>query len=179
MTNAEFAVLSLVLELPRHGYEIERIIEERGMREWTEIGFSSIYYLLTKLEKDGFIEGRAERQAGRGPARKVYYITTAGKDACGKETLEVLSTPHRCYAPILSGLANFSGVEINMAVDALKKYRDGLSERLAHIRGRREEQRPLPDLVDAMFDYSFTMIKAEKKWIERFINKLEEENGKN
>ena len=179
MTNAEFAILSLIFELPRHGYEIEKTIEERGMREWTEIGFSSIYYLLNKLEKDGFIEGRTEQQAGRGPARKVYYITTAGKDTCRKETLEVLSTPYRCYAPILLGLANFSGVVTNKSVDALKKYRDGLSKRMAHVRGRREVQRPFPNLVDAMFDYSFTMIKAEKKWIEKFIKKLEEENGKN
>ena len=53
MTNAELAVLSLLVEQPRHGYEIERVIEERGMRDWTEIGFSSIYYVLGKLEKRG------------------------------------------------------------------------------------------------------------------------------
>ena len=35
MTNAELAVLSLVAEKPRHGYEIEQVIEERGMRDWT------------------------------------------------------------------------------------------------------------------------------------------------
>ena len=179
MTNAEFAILSLIFELPHYGYEIEKTIEERGMREWTEIGFSSIYYLLNKLEKEGFIEGRTEQQAGRGPARKVYHITTAGKETCRKETLEVLSTPYRCYSPILLGLANLSGVANNKAMDALKKYRDGLSERLAHLHERLEAQSPLPNLVDAMFDYSFTMIEAEKKWIEKFIQDLEEENGKN
>ena len=51
MTNAELAILSLVAEQPRHGYEIENVIEQRGMRAWTEIGFSSIYYILKKLEK--------------------------------------------------------------------------------------------------------------------------------
>ena len=62
MTNAEFAILSLIVEQPRHGYEIEQVIEERGMRNWTEVGFSSIYYILNKLEIqfiseicDGFI----------------------------------------------------------------------------------------------------------------------------
>ncbi|MGD8625667.1 MAG: helix-turn-helix transcriptional regulator, partial [Anaerolineae bacterium] len=48
MTNAELAILTLVAEAPHHGYEIEQIIQERGMREWTEVGFSSIYYLLKK-----------------------------------------------------------------------------------------------------------------------------------
>ena len=77
MTNAELAILTLVAEKPRHGYEIECVIEERGMRDWTEIGFSSIYYLLKKLEKEGLLEGRMET-TGRGPARKVYRATPAG-----------------------------------------------------------------------------------------------------
>ena len=48
LSNAEYAVLSLLAEAPRHGYGVERIVEERGMRNWTEIGFSSIYFLLKK-----------------------------------------------------------------------------------------------------------------------------------
>ena len=43
MTRADLAVLALVAEEPRYGYQIEGIIAKRGMREWTEIGFSSIY----------------------------------------------------------------------------------------------------------------------------------------
>ncbi|HUV26505.1 MAG TPA: PadR family transcriptional regulator, partial [Anaerolineales bacterium] len=61
MTNAELAILSLIAEQPRHGYDIEQVIEARGMREWTEIGFSSIYYLLNKLEKDGMIESHLQQ----------------------------------------------------------------------------------------------------------------------
>jgi DNA-binding PadR family transcriptional regulator len=95
MTNAELAVLSLVAEQPRHGYEIERVIEERGMREWTEIGFSSIYYLLKKLEREGLIEGQLA-ETGRGPARKVYRLTPAGHEAARAGVLEALSVPHRC-----------------------------------------------------------------------------------
>ena len=50
VSNAEFTLLSLLKEQPRHAYEIEQVIEERNMRDWTEIGFSSIYRLLSKLE---------------------------------------------------------------------------------------------------------------------------------
>ncbi|HGY54176.1 MAG TPA: PadR family transcriptional regulator [Caldithrix abyssi] len=176
MTNAEFAILSLVSELPRHGYDIEKIIIERGMRDWTEIGFSSIYYLLNKLEKEGLIISQTEQQPGRGPARKVYYITSFGKETCKKKTLEVLSTPHRCYPPILLGLANLSSIKKTNAINALTKYCDGLSERLQYLRSRREEQSPHPLFVDFMFTYSITMIEAEKKLIESFIQNLEEKN---
>ena len=93
MTNAELVILSLIAEHARHGYEIEQIIEARGMREWTEIGFSSIYYILKKLEKGGLIESRTEQPAGRGPARKVFRVTQAGEKALQTALFEALSAP--------------------------------------------------------------------------------------
>ena len=83
MTNAELAVLSLLVEKPRHGYEIQQVIEDRGMRDWTEIGFSSIYYVLAKLEKRGLVSSTQDA-GGKGPSRKVYAPTGAGFAACGE-----------------------------------------------------------------------------------------------
>ena len=42
LTNPECAILGLVAEGPRYGYQIDQIVTARGMRRWTEIGFSSI-----------------------------------------------------------------------------------------------------------------------------------------
>ena len=42
-----------------YGYTIEKIIEERGMRHWTDIGFSSIYYVLKRLESRNLIVSSA------------------------------------------------------------------------------------------------------------------------
>ena len=55
LTNSELAILGLVAEHPRYGYQVEQDIAARGMREWTEIGFSSIYYVLNKLEAAGWL----------------------------------------------------------------------------------------------------------------------------
>jgi DNA-binding PadR family transcriptional regulator len=178
MTNAELAVLTLVAERPRHGYEIERVIEERGMREWTEIGFSSIYYLLKKLEREGLIAGQLEA-AKRGPARKVYHLTPTGRAAARAGVMEALSVPHRCYPPLQLGLANLSGIPATEAVAALRQHRDALVEQLAQLQARQESQQPLPSFVDAMFDYSATMIQAEKGWIERFIAQIERPEDEN
>ena len=172
MTNAEFAILSMVAEQPRHGYQIEQVIEERGMREWTEVGFSSIYYLLKKLEKQGLIEGRTERQAGRGPARVVYQTTPAGEDALRASVIDALSTPRPCYSPLQLGLANLLLVSNAEALAALRRYRDALSERLKHVQARWESHGPLPFFVDAMFDHSIAMIQAELRWITEFTSQL-------
>ena len=173
MTNAELAILSLIAEKPRHGYEIEQVIEERGMRDWTEVGFSSIYYLLNKLEKAGLVEGRTERQAGRGPARKVYQITPAGRATWHEATLDALSVPRRCQTPLQLGLANLPRISHDEALSALREYRDRLRERRDHVHGRwTRDASPLPIHVDAMFELSLTMTDAELGWVDGFIEKL-------
>jgi DNA-binding PadR family transcriptional regulator len=174
MTNAELAILSLIAGQPRHGYEIEQVIEGRGMREWTEVGFSSIYYLLKKLERGGLVVGQLQ-EAERGPARKVYRLTPDGREALRAGVLDALSVPRRCYPPLQLGLANLPGIPPAEALAALRQYRDGLAARLEHVQARRESQRPLPYFVDAMFDHSVTMIEAELDWINQFIAQLEEQ----
>src|SRR3546814_11724527 len=69
LTPSELTVLGLIVEQPRHGYDLEQVIEERGIRRWTDIGFSSIYYVLAKLEKRGLVdadEGRSGAKSRRG-----------------------------------------------------------------------------------------------------------------
>ncbi|MDX1415236.1 MAG: PadR family transcriptional regulator [Candidatus Promineifilaceae bacterium] len=177
MTSAEFAILTLIVEQPRHGYEIERIIEARGMREWTEVGFSSIYYLLKKLEKNGLITSRTETADGRGPARKVYRPTQAGLESCREATVKALGTMHRCYPPLHLGIANLRLVSSDAALGALREHRDALSRRLVNLQQKTTAQQPLPDEAQAMFDYSLTMVEAERNWIARYIQQLEHKDG--
>ena len=174
MTDAELAVLSLVGQEPRHGYEIEQVIEARGMRDWTAIGFSSIYYLLKKLEGEGLMEGRLEK-AERGPARKVFHITPAGREALHSALLDVLSVPVACHSRLLLGVSNLPGVAPGEAVAALQQYHGTLLTRQEELRARWQSQRPLPYFVDALFDHSLTMIQAEADWVQTFMAQVQAE----
>ena len=173
MTNAELAILSLTAETPRHGYEIEQVIEARGMREWTEIGFSSIYYLLKKLEKADLVGSEIIPTQGRGGAKRVYQITDEGRTALRAATLKALSQPQQSYPSILLGIANLPTLPPAQVLTALQLYRDGLDERVVHISAQLEEQRPLPNHVELLFSYSLMTIAAEKSWIENLIQTME------
>ncbi len=173
MTNAELAILSLIAEQPRHGYDIEQIIEERGMRDWTEIGFSSIYYLLNKLEKAGMIESHLQQLVGKGPARKVYSITQQGQLAQLEGTLAALTTPQSGSSSFLLGLSNYPVLRREQVLSALHSYAEQLEERVNHMLANAERQRPLPPHVEAMFDYSQVLQEAELNWIRNFIQKVE------
>lgn len=173
MTNAELAILGLVVEQPRHGYEIDQVIQVRGMRNWTEIGFSSIYYLLKKLQAEGLVDARVEAGQAKGPNRNVYRATREGRYAWKRETRRALATPQRQYPDIFLGLAGMPGLEPGQVAAALTEHLKGLEERLDEVaRARRRSGPDLPCHVEAMFTYSEAMIEAEKVWVSGFIETL-------
>lgn len=173
MTNAELAILSLVLEGPRHGYAIEQVIEERGMREWTEVGFSSIYYILRKLQDHGWVESHLQEEVGPGPARKVFHITQSGLVAWREATLAVLATPAQRSKPLLLGLNNLPAIPKDEALAALKQHRKLLVDQRDHLLRRVQEQSPLPYFVQAMFDYSLTLVRSRLEWMSALIETVE------
>ena len=188
MTNAELAILNLVVEQPRHGYEIEQIIEARGMRGWTEIGFSSIYYLLKKLEEKGLLESRLQNAEGRGPARKIYQVTPQGQSEWYSQSLETLrnslallrgTTFSRQPVPFLMGLSVFPALAVEDRVAAIDEYINSLEDRLEQMQSSAEKQRPIPPHVEAMFDYSQTLLTAEIDWLKSFLNAQEEPDDQN
>lgn len=67
----DFAILGLLMEGPRHGYELKRALGELGF--W-KVSFGSLYPALRRLEKRGAIE--ATGGTGR---RKAYRMTELGR----------------------------------------------------------------------------------------------------
>ena len=76
LNHAEFIVLGLIAEFPSHAYNINKRIEERGMRNWTSIGKSSIYRVIKNLEKKGLTNKWLEEVDNR--TLKVYSVTENG-----------------------------------------------------------------------------------------------------
>ena len=70
LTDAELVILSLILEQPQHGYQIEQQITMRNMRTWTDLSTSSIYYIIGKLNEKGFIEQLPEDPKTQGERPK-------------------------------------------------------------------------------------------------------------
>lgn len=77
---------------PTHGYEIQRFFQISGTEQWAKIQSGSIYYALSKLEKEKFIKVvREERTGSR--IRKVYGITESGKEELKKELKIQMAAP--------------------------------------------------------------------------------------
>lgn len=172
MTNAETAILGLIAERPRHGYELDQVIDERGMRSWTELGFSSIYFLLGKLERAGLVTALASPGV-RGPGRKEYRPTPAGVAALEQATRTLLSNPARPW-PFLLGLANAPALSADDLVAALQQRAAALQREVADLAAAAERAAP-EWFVEAIFDYSQTLIEAERQWLDTLLTQLSKE----
>jgi DNA-binding PadR family transcriptional regulator len=172
MTNAELAILSLIAERPRYGYEIDETIEARGMRGWTDIGFSSIYYLLKKLTGDGLLV-QETRESEHGPARKVYSVTQAGITALRTGTTDALTNLDGGERDFLLGLANLPALSLAEVLDALRSRLAHLGDRRKGIAMAQAAQQPLFEHVNALFDYSLVSIDTQIEWLKTFVARLD------
>jgi PadR family transcriptional regulator, regulatory protein PadR len=75
--SAELLILSLVQHQPRHGYEICKLIEVRSKGD-LRFNVASLYPLLYRLEKRGWIQGRWVEKAGQ-RRRRFYRLTAEGR----------------------------------------------------------------------------------------------------
>ncbi len=163
LSDAELMILGLVAEMPRHGYELEQVIEARSLREWSALGFSSIYFVLGKLEKSGLL---AAKKGPGAKGKKIYSLTEAGQTRLVERTEEALRSPRTTYSSLLLGMVHWPVLEKEQALKALADRCDALQQEKQRLQGLRIAQQPLPDYLDTLFDYSLGQLEAELSWTE-------------
>lgn len=177
MNPAELAILGLLVEEPRHGYDLEKAIEERDMREWTEIGFSSIYAILSRLEGQGLVRHEIQASSGKGPPRKVFSVTDSGEKAWRQACLDLLATPDGGQLSFLLGLVALPALPKEAALRSLEQHGDHLRQRMVRVRERQREIGPgSPLFLQGMFEYSLALLRAEIEWTEDFTDRLKQDS---
>ena len=170
--TAQLAVLGLLVEQPLHGYAIERLIDERGMRNWTAIGFSSIYQVLDQLVTSGWAEVQVEAAPGRGKERRVHHVTTGGLRHWEAKALSALADVETDPGDFLMALSGLPFPDRAAVVDALRRRAEHLESRLADLNRDLMEVRPVPRHVEAMFAYTSSRVACEKDWVRSYLADL-------
>lgn len=178
LSNVEFALLQLISENGElSGYEINKLIEERGYREWADIGETSIYTGLDKLNKKGLVEFYiyADKQ-GKGPLPKKFKLTDEGKEVFKAEIVEALSSTRERDRRFDLALASVTFLTPEEAITSLNKRKDFLASESKRIKTKLESQGGdnLPFHVKALFKHPLVLIKAELKFIDEITNSLKE-----
>jgi transcriptional regulator len=99
--SAELLVLSLVEARARHGYEIGKLIDERSGGA-LHYNIASLYPLLYRLEKRGWIKGQWVEKAGQ-RRRRYYRLTAVGR--------KVLATQRSGWKSFVLAINRIAGLE--------------------------------------------------------------------
>jgi transcriptional regulator len=99
--SAELLTLSLLEARPRHGYEIRKLIEARS-EGVLKFNAASLYPLLYRLEKRGWIEGHWVEKAGQ-RRRRYYKLTREGK--------KVLASQRSTWQSFVAAINRVTGLE--------------------------------------------------------------------
>lgn len=99
--SAELLILSLVEDRPRHGYEVGALIEQRS-GGLLRFNVASLYPLLYRLEKRGWILGRWVEKPGQ-RRRRYYRLTPEGK--------KVLAAQRDTWLEFVEAIGRITGIK--------------------------------------------------------------------
>jgi DNA-binding PadR family transcriptional regulator len=155
-----YVLLGLLEDRPRYGYDLKREYDERFGRS-RPLKFGQVYATLARLLRDQLVDIEAV-EAGAGPERKLYAITSLGVTDLERWLVEPESPEPHLQSVLFTKvvLALLSG---RSAADVLD------TQRGAHLARMREltEMKRSGDLVDALVaDYALFHLEADLRWIE-------------
>jgi len=175
LSNAEAALLGLLAEKPRHPYEIEKEVELRAMRQWTELSMSSIYKLLRNLEKSGAVTSHAEI-SDNNRARRIYRLTEAGMALLQDKLRQLLREPEFPKWRIDIATSNIALLPKAEALACLQEYRVNLQKAEQCYRDLADYLTcaGCPGYRQSLAQRPVHLILAELAWIDEFTAQLEE-----
>lgn len=167
------AVLSALVERPRHPYEIATVLRERGKDQDMPIKWGSLYTVVANLERHGLLAAVESGRQGRRPERTVYRITDAGRAELVDWTRELVAVPEREHPRFEAGLSVLGALTPAEATEALRQRLDRLTEQLAAQRAAlARHAREVPRLFLVEAEYDLAVREAEATWVRGLLEEL-------
>ncbi|MGH2366085.1 MAG: PadR family transcriptional regulator [Chloroflexota bacterium] len=164
-------VLALLVEQPRHPYDIQRLIRQRH-KSFAEGKWRSLYHAVDELQKQHFIEPAETSREGKRPERTVYRITEEGAEEFADWLKELLESP-RDEHPTFTAAVSFLGYLPRATVlDALRSRAVSLQSEVAALNAALHalcDEFGLPRLVVLEHECARALKEAELQWTRSII----------
>jgi DNA-binding PadR family transcriptional regulator len=164
--SVRHAVLGLLAQRPRHGYELRAAFEAFvGGRENWDVNPAQIYSTLTRLEESGLVAEQDIMQGG-GPEKRVFAITPQGKTALREWFGTAVEREHQrdeFFIKLMLCLATGEADPDRLIqLERTKLYQD-----LHTITVQRGRANPRHDLARILlFDKAIMHLEADLRWME-------------
>ncbi len=172
--SVRHAVLGLLAQRPRHGYELRAAFQALvgGEENWA-VKPAQIYTTLTRLEQSGFVaEDSVEQDAG--PEKRIYAITPAGHKtlnewfACG---IEPEHQHDEFFLKLMIGLASGAADPYRL----IQTQRAYLFQELHDITEQRSQADPSRELAKILLlDKTIMHLEADLRWLDMIEGRLDD-----
>lgn len=170
VSAADLVVLSLLAEVPMHGYRIVAELDRRDVNDWAEISRPQVYYSLKKLKKLNFIVAVADFSEALGPEREMYRISKSGINAMNTALATFSWAEQRPPPPFLTWMALSTHLSSTATEKIIEKRHQFLTKELAkETKTLREFKNASDKMVVAgrlMVSLTIEHFRAELKWLE-------------
>ncbi len=172
--SVRYAVLGLISQKPRYGYETRAAFEALvgGDENW-EVKPAQIYTTLDRLEEVGWIERCSDLGEGEEPSRRVYQITPAGESAL-QEWFSVGVIPghqrDEFFIKLIIGLVSGRADPQRL----IQTQRALLFQEMHAATNQRDEYNPDAEMAQILLlDKAIMHLEADLRWLDMIEVRLE------
>jgi DNA-binding PadR family transcriptional regulator len=167
------AVLSTLMERPRHPYDMASVLRARGKEQDMQIKWGSLYTVVQNLERHGLIEAVESSRQGARPERTTYRITDSGTAELKDWIRELVSTPERELHRFEAGLSVMGVLGPDECIALLRQRLDRLEPDLANGRSSlADAAREVPRMFLIEAEYDIAIREAEVAWVRSLLDEL-------
>lgn len=177
ISNAEFIVLSLLYELGSvSGYRLNKLINERGYKSWADIGSTSVYTGLKKLEKKGLVEGQLVKEENtKGPHATVFALLDKGLVLLREETAKGLSATRERDRGFDLALSAMNTIPRSHRHKLLSQRREFLQSEYARLTKVLEQDTDIDWRGELLFAHTLSFIQCEIAFVQKVISGMKED----
>ncbi len=172
--SVRFAILGLLAQRPRHGYELRAAFEALvgGEENW-DVKPAQIYTTLARLEESGLVTEEAVEQE-RGPEKRIYALTPAGRAELDTWFATGVESEHQRDE-------FFIKLMLSLAVDGanprkvIRTQRALLYQKLHDVTAQGQQTNPKTELAYMLLlDKTVMHLEADLRWLEMIEARLDE-----
>ena len=173
--SVRFAILGLLAQKPRHGYELRAAFEAvvGGDANW-EVKPAQIYTTLERLEEAGLVERSSDLGEGDEPARRVYAVTEPGKASLRDWFAQGVTPDHQrdeFFVKLMTALVSGEG-KLDRIVQTQRAH---LFQELHAATNQRDSYNPMTEMAQILLqDKSIMHLEADLRWLDITEQRLDQ-----
>lgn len=173
LTLADLVVMSMLLERPMHGYELNQELVRRDVQDWAGVSRPQVYYSLRKLEEAGLVlpasgvPSAQERESTRD--RRTLEVTASGRRAFDAALAREDWTAHRPPPPFLTWLVLAVHAPRDVVRRQIERRRRFLEREIRvereTLRDIRADYGPMVPTAELIVDLTIRQFQLELAWL--------------